>query len=153
MLFRSSELELPGLTFDHKFVLSSDEALKLERIPARLLIVGGGVVGCELASVYRAFGSEVCIVEGQDRLLPLPSVDGEISALLAREMRKQKIRQMTGKTLKDVRIGQGHVQATATLSPFAVDPSPDALKDEPLEADMVLVTVSHQPATEGLGPH
>lgn len=147
----SRVLELPGLTFDHKFVLSSDEALKLERIPARLLIVGGGVVGCELASVYRAFGSEVCIVEGQDRLLPLPSVDGEISALLAREMRKQKIRQMTGKTLKDVRIGQGHVQATATLSPFAVNPSPDALKDEPLEADMVLVTVGRQPATEGLG--
>ena len=50
-------------------------------------------------------------------------MDGEISTLLTREMRKQKIRQMTGKTLKDVRIGQGHVQATATLSPFAVDPS------------------------------
>ena len=63
--------ELPGLAFDHTHILSSDDALQLDRVPQRLIIVGGGVIGCEMAFIYRSFGAQVTVVEGQDRLLPM----------------------------------------------------------------------------------
>ena len=72
-------------------MLSSDDALELQAVPPSLIIVGGGVIGCELAFIYRAFGSKVTVVEGQNRVLPLPSVDEEISRLLQREMKKKGI--------------------------------------------------------------
>ena len=87
----SSPLELPALPVDHARVLSSDDALELQAVPPSLIIVGGGVIGCELAFIYRAFGSKVTVVEGQNRVLPLPSVDEEISRLLQREMKKKGI--------------------------------------------------------------
>lgn len=73
----SSSLELPSLPVDHRLVLSSDDALELQTVPEHLVVVGGGVIGCELAFIYRAFGAKVTVIEGQGRLLPLPSVDGE----------------------------------------------------------------------------
>ncbi|MFR1534043.1 MAG: FAD-dependent oxidoreductase [Bilophila wadsworthia] len=78
----SSPLELPSLPVDHRLVLSSADALELQTVPEHLVVVGGGVIGCELAFIYRAFGAKVTVIEGQGRLLPLPSVDGEISRLL-----------------------------------------------------------------------
>ena len=87
----SSPLELPSLPVDHRLVLSSDDALELQTVPEHLVVVGGGVIGCELAFIYRAFGAKVTVIEGQGRLLPLPSVDGEISRLLLREMKKKGI--------------------------------------------------------------
>lgn len=146
----SRVLELPGLTFDHKYVLNSDDALNLDRIPARLCIVGGGVIGCELACIYRAFGSQVTIVEGQDRVLPMPSVDKDVSTLLNRELRKLKIKVMPGKTLKDLQVSDGVVHAVAATSPF-VDVPAEKRTEEALEADMVLVTVGRMAASDGLG--
>ena len=87
----SSALELPGLPVDHRHVLTSDDALALDRVPSSLVIVGGGVIGCELAFIYQAFGAKVTVVEGQNRLLPLPSVDADMAALLQREMKKRRI--------------------------------------------------------------
>ena len=87
----SSPLELPSLPVDHRLVLSSDDALELQTVPEHLVVVGGGVIGCELAFIYRAFGAKVTVIEGQGRLLPLPSVDGEISRLLLREMKTKGI--------------------------------------------------------------
>lgn len=149
----SKVLELPGLAFDGEHILSSDDALKLTRIPKRLVIVGGGVIGCEMACIYREFGSEVIVVEGQDRLLPLPSVDQDLSALLNREMRKRKIKILTGKTLKDVRVEGDTVRASAAPSPFVQSQAASGgqAAEEALEADMVLVTVGRVPATDGLG--
>ena len=144
-------LELPGLGFDHKYILNSDDALELETIPSRLVIVGGGVIGCELACIYRAFGSAVTIVEGQDRLLPLPSVDKDISTLLNREMRKQKIKVMTGRTLRDVYVNGGVVHGTVAASPFVDTAASVEQREESIEAEMILVTVGRLPATEGLG--
>ena len=144
----SSILELPGLAFDHTHICSSDDALDLTHIPNRLVIVGGGVIGCELAGIYRAFGSSVTIVEGQERLLPMPSVDQDVSALLAREMRKLKVKMLTGKTLRDVRVENGTVHATVAPSPFVAN-APAG--EEAMEADMVLVTVGRCPSVEGLG--
>ncbi len=146
----SNTLQLPGLVFDHTSICSSDDALQLTHIPQRLIIVGGGVIGCEMACIYRAFGSTVTVVEGQDRLLPMPSVDQDVSTLLNREMRKQKIKILLGKTLADVRVENGVVHGVATASPFTAQ-APTGQEPEKLEADMVLVTVGRVPATQGLG--
>lgn len=147
----SRVLELPGLGFDHTHILNSDDALELETIPSRLVIVGGGVIGCELACIYGAFGSAVTIVEGQDRLLPLPSVDKDISALLNREMRKQKIRVKTGRTLTDVHVKDGVAHGIVVASPFVDTAASAGEQEEHIEADMIFVTVGRLPATEGLG--
>lgn len=144
----SKPLELPGLAFDHKYILSSDDALNLTEIPQRLLIVGGGVIGCELAFIFQAFGSEVAIVEGQDRLLPLPSIDAEISQLLQRELKKRKIAFHLGRTVKDACVESGAVQARLAPSPFSANPPKGDLE---AEADAVLVTVGRVPCTGGLG--
>lgn len=147
----SRVLELPGLPFDHTHILSSDDALELDRVPQRLIIVGGGVIGCEMAFIYRAFGAQVTVVEGQNRLLPMPSMDTDVSSLMQREMKKRRIVCELGRTLKDVRVEEGMVRATLTASPFVDKPTPAQQKEVPVEADMVLVTVGRCPATEGLG--
>ncbi|MBQ9453200.1 MAG: dihydrolipoyl dehydrogenase [Desulfovibrio sp.] len=146
----SQVMELPGLSFDHKIICSSDDVLRLTHIPRQLVIVGGGVIGCEMACIYRTFGSEVTVIEGQDRLLPLPSVDHDVSTLLQREMRKQKIRILTGRTLKNVHVENGTALSTIALSPFVPAPATD-IPEEPVKADMILVTVGRKPAVGGLG--
>ena len=123
--------ELPGLAFDHTHILSSDDALQLDRVPQRLVIVGGGVIGCEMAF--------------------MPSMDADVSTLLQREMKKRRISCELGRTLKDVRVEDGVVRATLTASPFVDKPTPAQQKEVPVEADMVLVTVGRCPAMEGLG--
>ena len=91
---------IPAVPFDGRQILSSDHVFSLDRIPGSLTIVGGGVIGCEMASIFAALGSRVTLIEAMDRLLPLPSVDEECSKLLAREMKKQKIRVLTGTTIR-----------------------------------------------------
>lgn len=145
----SEVAQLPGLVFDHKTILTSDDALDLENIPGKLLIVGGGVIGCELACIYRAFGSEVSIVEGQDRLLPLPSIDSDISALLAREMRKRKIKMLTGATVAHCEVRDGSALCQIGPSPF-IAPELALKQTASMEADKVFVTVGRAPATTGL---
>lgn len=147
----SKALELPGLAVDHTHILGSDDALALDRVPASMLIVGGGVIGCELAFIYQTFGAKVTVVEGQNRLLPLPSVDADMGALLQREMKKRRIGCELGRTLKDVRVEGGMVRAVLGASPFIQDPSPVQRKEVPVEAEVVLVTVGRVPNTTGLG--
>lgn len=145
----SSILELPGLPFDHQHILNSNDALDLTEIPKSVIIVGGGVIGCELACIYSAFGSQITIVEGQDRLLPMPSVDQETSGFLAKEMRKRKIKTHFGATISDVRINDGLCRATLAPSPFVSNPK---LPPNPvLEAEKIFVTVGRKPNTAGLG--
>lgn len=147
----SSALELPGLPVDHRHVLTSDDALALDRVPSSLVIVGGGVIGCELAFIYQAFGAKVTVVEGQNRLLPLPSVDADMAALLQREMKKRRIGCELGRTLKDLRVEGGTVKAVLGPSPFIAEPTPAQSKEAPIEAEAVLVTVGRAPNTSGLG--
>lgn len=145
----SRERELPGLSFDHRHILDSSDALELEAYPRSLIIVGGGVVGCELACIFRAFGSDVTIVEGQDRLLPLAAVDSDVSSLLAREMRKRKIRLLMGATLAGAKIKAGRVRAGIAPSP-AAEPR-KAAGIGTLEADAVLVVVGRAAAVADMG--
>lgn len=142
---------LPGLEFDGVRILSSDDALDMEHIPQRLCILGGGVVGCEMAFIYRSFGASVTLVEGLERLLPLPSVDGDISKLLQREMKKRGIVAETGRTLRDIQATSEGVRGTLGPSPFLSKHTAAQSKETLLEADVLLVTVGRAPNTDGLG--
>ena len=144
----SRVLDLPSLPVDHQYILNSDDALNLDRVPSRLLIVGGGVVGCELAFIFRAFGAEVTVVEGLDRLLPLPSVDGEISKLIQREAKKQGIRAELACTVTNARVEGESVRCLLGSSPFVQGAN---RPETEVEADMVLVAVGRAPNIEGLG--
>ena len=85
---------LPGLPFDKKRVVSYFEAMIPERIPEKLVIIGGGAIGCEFAYFYNAYGTEVTIVELLDSLLP--NEDAEVTKELLRSFKKQKIKVLTG---------------------------------------------------------
>ena len=140
----SSPLELPALPVDHARVLSSDDALELQAVPPSLIIVGGGVIGCELAFIYRAFGSKVTVVEGQNRVLPLPSVDEEISRLLQREMKKKGIAVELSHTVSRVTPCDGG--AAVESAPFPTGAGDSRV----LNASAVCVTVGRVPNTAGL---
>ena len=145
----SSPLELPSLPVDHRLVLSSADALELQTVPEHLVVVGGGVIGCELAFIYRAFGAKVTVIEGQGRLLPLPSVDGEISRLLLREMKKKGIAVELARTVTATTPTGTGVSVEIGASPFVEVANPPAPRT--LEADAVCVTVGRVPHTDGLG--
>lgn len=145
----SDILELPGLPFDHKHILDSNDALNLTEIPASIAIVGGGVIGCELACIFHAFGSEVSIIEGQDRLLPMPGIDGEVSSFLAREMRKRKIKMYFGATLDNVDVIKGQCHATLSPSPFIQNSK--LPQETAITCEKIFVTVGRKPVTDGLG--
>ena len=149
----SNVLNLPSLPVDGKYILSSNEALELDHVPARLIIVGGGVVGTELAFIFRAFGSEVTIVEGQNRLLPVPSVDEEMSRLLLREAKKKGIKVELARTVNATKVEDGRVFADLGPSPFLAPELVPASAKKPvtLEADCIFMTIGRVPVTDGLG--
>ncbi|WP_432734541.1 dihydrolipoyl dehydrogenase [Maridesulfovibrio sp. FT414] len=143
----SAILDLPSLPVDHKHIINSNDALDLNHVPKRLLVVGGGVIGCELAFIYRAFGAEVTVVEGLDRLLPIPSVDSDMSRLLQREAKKHRIRVELAKTVKSAVVSDGKVSCVLGPSPFVEGATGD---DFTLDTDMVLVAVGRTPNSESL---
>jgi dihydrolipoamide dehydrogenase len=89
----SSPFELPGFAYDGQKLISSDQILELEQVPASLLIIGGGVVGCEFAQIFASFGSKVTVVELMDQLLP--GVDREIAKKLENIFKKRRINVLT----------------------------------------------------------
>jgi dihydrolipoamide dehydrogenase len=143
----STPLDLPSLPADHVRVLSSDDALNLAAVPRRVLVVGGGVIGCEFAFILRAFGAQVTLVEGLDRLLPLPSVDADISRLLQREAKKRGLQTLLAQTLKDVSVSGGAVTCRLGPSPFVEGA---AGPESSLEVDAVLTAVGRAPTSRDL---
>ncbi|MEU1970441.1 dihydrolipoyl dehydrogenase [Microbacterium sp. NPDC019599] len=126
---------LPGLEVGGR-ILTSEGALELAEVPGRVIVLGGGVIGVEFASVWRSFGAEVTIVEALDHLVPVE--DPSISKALERAFRRRGIAYSLG-----VRF------ASATQTPDAVTVT---LEDgTALEADYLLVAVGRGPATAGLG--
>jgi len=126
---------LPGLEIGGR-IMTSLEALTLDFVPPRVVVLGGGVIGVEFASVFRSFGSEVTIIEALPRLVA--AEDEAVSKQLERSFRKRKIALRTGAWF-----------ATATQSGDVVTISLDG--GEKLEADLLLVAVGRGPVTEGLG--
>ena len=137
----SSVTPLPGVTVDQKVVVDSTGALELPAVPKRMVVIGGGVIGLELGSVWRRLGAEVIVVEYLDQLLP--GMDMDIRKEAAKIFKKQGMAlklstKVTGVTVKGSK-------ATLTLEPSAGGTA------ETLEADCVLVSIGRRPNTEGLG--
>ncbi len=143
----SSSLNLPSLPVDHKHILTSDDALGLEKVPGTMLIVGGGVIGSELAFIYNTFGSKVTLVEGQNRILPLPAVDEELSKLLQREAKKKGIALELGSTVQKAEV---QADGTVAVTLGSMDPQKQGNTTQ-VSVDAVLVTVGRVPNTQGLG--
>ena len=131
----SRSKSLPGLTPQGRIV-TSDEALRLEEVPGRVIVLGGGVIGVEFASVFSSFGSEVTIVEGLPRLVP--AEDESISTALQRAFRKRKIKALTGVRFQGAT--QTDDEVTVTLE-----------SGDTLTADLLLVAVGRGPVTDDLG--
>ena len=132
---------LPGVEIDEKQIVSSTGALKLESVPEKLVLIGAGVIGLELGSVWRRLGSHVTVVEYLDRVLP--TMDGEISKQAKRLFEKQGMvfklgRKVTG-VEKDGEALKVKTEAAA------------GGEEEILDADVVLVCIGRRPYTDGLG--
>ncbi len=127
---------LPGLEVDGDRVLTSDHALRLEKVPASVVVLGGGVIGCEFASVWRSFGAEVTIVEALPRLVA--AEDEASSKVLERTFKKRGIKARTGTPFQSVKTTDDGVAVTLEGG-------------DVIEAELLLVAVGRGPVTDGLG--
>lgn len=132
---------LRGVQIDEKRILSSTGALALDRVPEELLVVGAGVIGLELGSVWRRLGSKVTVVEFLDRILP--GMDGEVAKQFQRILQKQGMTFKLGS--KVMGVENSGKKLRAAIAPAAGGPS------ETMEADAVLVAIGRIPYTEDLG--
>jgi dihydrolipoamide dehydrogenase len=147
----SRPLEIPSMPFDHRKILSSNDALSLEKIPDSILIVGGGVIGCEFAFMLQALGTHVTLVEALDRILPLPSVDQDCSKTLQREMKKKKISFLLNQTVQRITLRGEKIQATVVPPPWLQQSKSQEKPPVQIETDHLLVCVGRTPNTDGLG--
>ncbi|SFO72000.1 dihydrolipoamide dehydrogenase [Cohaesibacter marisflavi] len=132
---------LPGVEIDEKQVVSSTGALELDEVPGKLIVVGAGVIGLELGSVWRRLGSEVTVVEFLDRILP--GMDGEVVKNAQRIFKKQGFDFKLSTKVTGVEKSKKGVKVT-------LEPAKGGEASE-LEADIVLVAIGRRPYTEGLG--
>ena len=137
----SSVTPLPGITIDQERIVDSTGALELAEVPKRMVVIGGGVIGLELGSVWRRLGAEVTVVEFLDQILP--GFDGEVRKEANKIFKKQGFTfRLSTKVTKAERKGD-----VVTLS---VEPAAGGAA-ETIEADVVLVSIGRKPNTEGLG--
>jgi dihydrolipoamide dehydrogenase len=139
----SDVISLPGITIDEKRVVSSTGALTFETVPKRLVVVGAGVIGLELGSVWRRLGSEVIVVEYLDRILP--GMDSDVARTFQRILEKQGFVFRLGQKVTGV-SDAGDAGLAVSVVPAAGDAT-----SETLEVDAVLVAVGRKPFTDGLG--
>src|SRR5262245_41359687 len=137
----SDVARLRGVDIDEKRIVSSTGALVLDKVPDRLLIVGAGVIGLELGSVWRRLGSEVIVVEFLDRILP--GMDNEVCRTFQRLLEKQGITFRLSSKVSAVGTSGNRLKAQ-------VEPAEGGTR-EAIEADVVLVAVGRVPFTDGLG--
>lgn len=135
----SKPSSLPFITLDKERVITSTEALKLKEIPKHLVVIGGGVIGLELGSVYKRLGSEVTVVEFMDKIIP--TMDGALSKELNKVLIKQGMKFMLSTAVQAVERNGDTVKVTAK----------DKKGEEVVvEGDYVLVSVGRKPYTDGL---
>jgi dihydrolipoamide dehydrogenase len=127
---------LPGLDVDGERVLTSEHALTLDRVPKSVVVLGGGVIGCEFASVWRSFGADVTIVEALPRLVA--AEDEAVSKQLERAFRKRKIDFLVGTPFESVQRTDGGVRVTVAGG-------------RTIDAEVLLVAVGRGPSTRDLG--
>ncbi|MBO0346470.1 dihydrolipoyl dehydrogenase [Roseibium sp. CAU 1637] len=137
----SDVMPLPGVEIDEKQIVSSTGALELEKVPGKLVVVGGGVIGLELGSVWGRLGSEVTVVEFMDKILG--PMDADVSKTFQRMLKKQGVDfKLSTKVTGVEKKGKG---LEVTIEPAK---GGDA---QTIEADVVLVAIGRKPYTEGLG--
>ena len=139
----SDIIRLPGIEIDEKRVVSSTGALELENVPQHMLVVGGGIIGLELGSVWRRLGAKVTVVEYLDRIIP--GMDGEVAKQFQRILAKQGMTFRLGQKVTGVKAN-----GAAPLE-VSVQPAHGAGPEEQVSADVVLVSIGRTPFTEGLG--
>jgi dihydrolipoamide dehydrogenase len=127
---------LPGLDVDGERVLTSEHALTLDRVPKSVVVLGGGVIGCEFASVWRSFGADVTIVEALPRLVA--AEDEAVSKQLERAFRKRKIDFLVGTPFESVQTTDDGVRVTVAGG-------------RTIDAEVLLVAVGRGPSTRDLG--
>ena len=137
----SSVTPLPGVEIDQKIVVDSTGAIALEKVPEHMVVIGGGVIGLELGSVWQRLGAKVTVVEFLDQLLP--GMDGEVRKEAAKIFKKQGMEIKLSTKVTGVAVSGG--KATVTVEPAAGG------APETIEADAVLVSIGRRPNTEGLG--
>lgn len=127
---------LPGLTIDGKQIITSDHAMNLDRVPKSVIVLGGGVIGCEFASVWKSFGAEVTIIEALPRLIALE--DESSSKQLERAFRKRGINFETGSKFTGATTSKAGVSVTLE-------------NGKTFSAEILLVAVGRGPVSQGLG--
>ncbi|WP_046471372.1 dihydrolipoyl dehydrogenase [Allosalinactinospora lopnorensis] len=136
LLATGSKPKTLGLDIDGEKVITSNEALKLDRVPKSVVVLGGGVIGVEFASVYRSYGAEVTVVEALPQLLPL---EDEASAkLLSRAFRKRGIKSEVNISYESHKVTDSGVEVTLQGG-------------KTIEAEVLLVAIGRGPVSEGLG--
>jgi dihydrolipoamide dehydrogenase len=135
----SAPVELPFMRFDGKTVVSSDQAIAFEKVPATLVVVGGGAIGLELGSVWARLGSSVTVVEFLPKIVA--AYDDDVVRVFSRLLQKQGLKIETGAKVTGLKSGEGGAVLTAER------------EGKPLEfpAEKVLVAVGRRPYTDGLG--
>jgi dihydrolipoamide dehydrogenase len=137
----SSVTPLPGITIDQERIVDSTGALELPQVPKRMVVIGGGVIGLELGSVWRRLGAEVTVVEFLNQILP--GFDGDVRKEANKIFKKQGFEfKLSTKVTKAERKGD---TVMLTVEPAAGGTA------ETTEADVVLVSIGRRPNTEGLG--
>lgn len=137
----SEPTPLPGVTIDNQRIIDSTGALALSEVPKHLVVIGAGVIGLELGSVWRRLGSQVTVVEYLDRICP--GTDEEAAKTLQRSLAKQGMK---------FKLGSKVTQASASAQGVSLSLEPAAGGSaKTLEADYVLVAIGRRPYTEGLG--
>jgi len=136
----SSVTALPGVTIDQKVIVDSTGALELAKVPDHLVVIGGGVIGLELGSVWRRLGAKVTVVEYLDQILP--GFDGDVRKESNKIFKKQGLEFKLSTKVTAVAVNGD--KATLTVEPAAGGAA------ETIEADVVLVSIGRRPNTDGL---
>ena len=136
----SSVTPLPGVHVDQKVVVDSTGALALPKVPKHLVVIGGGVIGLELGSVWKRLGAEVTVVEYLDQILP--GMDGDVRKEANKIFKKQGFNLRLSTKVTDVAVGEEG--ATIIVEPAAGG------AQETIEADVVLLAIGRRPNVEGL---
>jgi dihydrolipoamide dehydrogenase len=137
----SESVPLAGVDVDEKQIVTSTGGLELDKVPGRLVVIGGGYIGLELGSVWRRLGAQVTVVEFLDRIVP--TMDGEIAKAFERILTRQGIKFRLGMRVTGARMGNDGVTLT-------IEPAKGGNVEE-LKADIVLLSIGRRPFTDGVG--
>lgn len=137
----SESMPLPGVAVDEERIVTSTGALELDAVPKHLVVIGGGVIGLELGSVWRRLGAEVTVIEFLDRIVP--TMDAEVAKAFQRVLEKQGITFRLGSKVTSAKAGTDRVV-------LSVEPAKGGDAQQ-IEADVVLLSIGRRAFTEGLG--